>query len=84
MILLQSILKHNIRITTFHYFKSFKKIYFSYSTFYFHRILSRYSDYAIISENHIEDRGDFLKISLDRTKQDQMYSGTNSFIAETG
>ena len=41
----------------------------------------RFSDYEIITDSMVEDCGDYIKINLPRSKQDQFYSGTCSYIA---
>ncbi len=44
----------------------------------------RFSDYNLISEKDVQDCGDFIRIQLPRSKQDQYYAGSVSFIAESG
>lgn len=42
----------------------------------------RFSDYVILTDHMIEDCGDYIKISLPRSKQDQYYGGTCSYISD--
>ena len=44
----------------------------------------RYSDYSLLTEADIEDRGDHIRINFVRTKQDQFYSGTKSYLPLVG
>ena len=40
-----------------------------------------FSDFVILTDQMLEDCGDYIKISLPRSKQDQYYAGTCSYIS---
>ena len=45
---------------------------------------SRFSDFEILRYAHIFDEGSFIKLFLEKSKQDQFYGGSSSYIIETG
>ena len=51
---------------------------------FFFLLISRFSDYEILKDTHITDEGSFIKLFLEKSKQDQFYGGSCSYILESG